>query len=29
MWNIILKIDTNEFISKPETDLQISKTNFW
>ena len=29
MWNLILKSDTNELIYKPETDLQMLKTNFW
>ena len=27
MWNLILKIDTNELIYNIETDSQISKTN--
>ena len=29
MWNLIFLNDTNEFIYKTETDLQISKKNLW
>ena len=29
IWNLILKNDTNEFIYKTETDLQILKSTLW